>query len=509
MLEPSIITKYSGPPGTGKSTTLLNVVDRLLASGMAPEDLVFTTFTRAGADEARNRACQRFSLPPGRFPYFRTLHSICFSLLPKKEVMKWSDWAEIGRTLGVMFTTKVSPEEPVPRGHTKGDYLLSLWSLARVLRLPLGNVFRHRSRWLMGNEDMDEREFLHFVESVTKYKEMTGRIDFTDMLELYLADGPLLQPQAMIVDEAQDLSPIQWQVAAKLATGASKVFVAGDDDQCIHEWNGADPNGFILLESKEYSVLPQSYRIPSRVHTLAEKVIGQVQHRLPKKYLPRAEEGRVERIDELHQLDLSKGTWLLLARNLTFLNHYLKLCREKGYCWVSSSVPGVDEGMLAAIRAWKMLRTEAVSVPSLQAMYHFMSSGNRISRGNKKKMEAAAADQKFTHEQLVSDYGLLCSKDQPWETALDAIAPEEKAFLRIVERHEGFESRPRIEIGTIHSAKGKEADNVVLMTDMTYRTNEAFELNPDAEHRVWYVGVTRARQALYILNPRTEQSYPL
>ncbi|WP_337892749.1 UvrD-helicase domain-containing protein, partial [Mesomycoplasma ovipneumoniae] len=70
------ITKISGPPGTGKSTTLLNVVDQLLESKVAPDDIVFTTFSRAGAYEARDRASRRFKLPEKSLPHFATLHSL-------------------------------------------------------------------------------------------------------------------------------------------------------------------------------------------------------------------------------------------------------------------------------------------------------------------------------------------------------------------------------------------------------------------------------------------------
>lgn len=509
MLDPTIVTKYSGPPGTGKSTTLLNAVDSYLSSGVAPEDIVFTTFTRAGADEARNRACLRFNLPPNRFPYFRTLHSICFSLLPKHEVMRWNDWFEVGRMLGVSFSTKLSPEEPVPRGHTKGDFLLSLWSLSRVMRKSPEETFKNRYKWLLGQDSMDFREFEHFIDAVTRYKESCGRIDFTDMLEQYLAHGPLIRPHVAIIDETQDLSLIQWEVVDKLCIGASAVLVAGDDDQCIHEWNGAFPSAFIDLPSTTYSVLPQSYRIPASVHRLAEGIIGRVQHRLPKVYQPRPDEGKVEYIDDEHLLDLSKGSWLLLARNISFLQRYVTLCREFGYLWTSSSVPCIDPNILTAVRAWKKLAKGTINGTEAQAMYKYLSSGDRIARGFKKKMEGASREEQFDFEKLFKEYGLVAFKDMPWDMALDVIGPADLSFLRAAETKESLDQPPRIDISTIHGAKGREADHVAIISDMSYRTNEAFQTNQDAEHRVWYVGVTRARHSLHILAPTTDKSYPL
>ena len=43
-----------------------------------------------------------------------------------------------------------------------------------------------------------------------------------------------------MVDEAQDLTPLQWDMVVKIAKNVDRVYIAGDDDQAIYEWNGAD-----------------------------------------------------------------------------------------------------------------------------------------------------------------------------------------------------------------------------------------------------------------------------
>ena len=56
-------------------------------------------------------------------------------------------------------------------------------------------------------------------------------------------------------------------------------------------------------------------------------------------------------------------------------------------------------------------------------------------------------------------------------------------------------------MSTIHGAKGGEADNVILFTDLSPAADEAFRIGNDDVHRVFYVAVTRAKQNLYIIEP--------
>jgi DNA helicase-2/ATP-dependent DNA helicase PcrA len=67
---------------------------------------------------------------------------------------------------------------------------------------------------------------------------------------------------------------------------------------------------------------------------------------------------------------------------------------------------------------------------------------------------------------------------------------------------------PRITISTIHGAKGAEAENVAIISDMTRNTADAFRRDPDSEHRVFYVAVTRARENLYLILPQGKEAYP-
>lgn len=67
---------------------------------------------------------------------------------------------------------------------------------------------------------------------------------------------------------------------------------------------------------------------------------------------------------------------------------------------------------------------------------------------------------------------------------------------------------PNINISTIHTVKGDEADIVVLMSDISKAVASQLDLDEDSEHRVFYVAVTRAKEKLIIIQPQTKTFYP-
>ena len=69
----------------------------------------------------------------------------------------------------------------------------------------------------------------------------------------------------MIVDEAQDLTPLQWEQVYVMKENAKEIWYAGDDDQCIHRWNGVDVRDFINA-CDTIEVLTQSHRVPKSVY---------------------------------------------------------------------------------------------------------------------------------------------------------------------------------------------------------------------------------------------------
>ena len=69
--------KYFGPPGTGKTTTLLRQIEQHLDQGVAPDQIAFISFSVKAANEGKERARMRFGLDNDELVYFCTSHAFC------------------------------------------------------------------------------------------------------------------------------------------------------------------------------------------------------------------------------------------------------------------------------------------------------------------------------------------------------------------------------------------------------------------------------------------------
>ena len=99
---------------------------------------------------------------------------------------------------------------------------------------------------------------------------------------------------------------------------------------------------------------------------------------------------------------------------------------------------------------------------------------------------------------------------QYWYDIFDGVSVKERSYIRaMLRRGEKITKNPRIRLSTIHAAKGGEATNVILLTDLSTRVYNSYQKNPDDESRVFYVGLTRAKENLFLIEPQTQKYYPL
>lgn len=497
-MTPEIIL---GPPGTGKTTRLLELVDQELANGTPPDRVGYVSFTRRAADEASTRAAAKFNLTRNELPWFRTLHSLCYKYLglQRGDVMDEKRLKEFANYAGIRFSGGFS-EDGTLTGYELGDRALHMINLARVKCVPLRQLYDQ------DDDGIPWSELRRIDAALSLFKKTQGFIDFTDMLEMTAARNPKIGIDVLFIDESQDLSLLQWQVITVLAAYVRRVVIAGDDDQAIYRWAGAAVDYLIEMKGT-VNVLNQSYRVPPAIQTLANTLINPVAHRRPKQWSPRVgEEGEVAFAENIERVNMDEGEILILVRNTFLLRELVEPhLRRQGIVYERHGYSSIKPDLLAAIMDWEALRAhKTISVEAARRVYGYMSAGKGMRRGFKTLAQIPDGAE-VDLPTLQHQGGLL--RDDIWHEALDRLPSSDMAYILAARRRgEKLLQTPRVRLSTIHGSKGGEADHVILLREMAARSHREMERDTeheDDERRVWYVAATRARRKLTIVNSRT------
>jgi len=500
-----------GPPGCGKTHTLIEVVRRSLDAGVRPEEIGFLSFTRKAVQEAALRAGREFNLTPAQMPFFRTLHALGYHMLGlrRDDIMGPQDWAAFGDELGMpmrgVSAQAVDDGILLPQGLSEADRYFAVLTRAHLRCVSLEQEMRETDAFDISWSQLRKMEKLLDV-----YRTQLGKHTFTDMLALFVEQGQAPRLKVLIIDEAQDLVPLQWRMVRKLMERADQVIFAGDDDQAIHRWAGVEVELF-LGASENREVLSQSYRLPRKVFDLSQQLVTRIGRRLPKPYRPTEREGRIQFEMDRWDLPLDRGSWTLMARTNTLVTEWAEELRSEGMLFSLNGERSVAEDVCNAVAVWRALqRGEPVTRASVEALYDQIprnKATDPLARGAKKLLAAAGPEEPLDFEQLRRHYGLRATGQ---EDALDVIkvSSRERTYLTALERRgEDITKPPRLKLSTIHRMKGGEDDNVALYLGSTKAA--ALSPYPDDEHRVFYVGVTRAKENLHIIETGRKYRYEL
>lgn len=504
-----MIKTIFGPPGTGKTTTLINIVKDEIERGTPPDRIAFVSFSRKAAEEARDRAASELNISNDEMVWFRTLHSMAFQYLAlnPRDVLRGADYNSLGSMLGLEFTSNASismADGALYAQGKSGDAYLGMIQKARVREVSLEKQFNDEADWRLHYQQAKVID-----NAVRAYKNAFHKKDFVDMIEDFIDQGvgPILD--VLIVDEAQDLSPLQWRMVHEvLKPNAKRVYFAGDDDQCIYSWMGVRVMDF-LEASDEKQILQQSYRIPSSVHDLAADLIGRVDIRQTKLWNPTEHRGTVVWHRDIMDVDIQTGEWLILARTNYIANQVANELRDEGYLfWREGSGWSISPNVLFGIEVWlRLCKGEYLSANELQKFSKQLRT-EVITKAGKKILGSLDTEATYTLQDLIEKCDLQANSSTPWYDVIK-VSERERIYISSVRRRgeKILTAKPRVKISTIHKAKGGEADNVLLLLDSSRAC--ALSEDQDSEIRTFYVGMTRAKKALHIVEPRNKYGFEL
>tara|TARA_Y100000356_G_scaffold98276_1_gene83591 strand:- start:401 stop:1837 length:1437 start_codon:yes stop_codon:yes gene_type:complete len=469
--------KVVGPPGTGKTRRLLNEVQRYANKGTKLNKIGYFAFTRKAANEARDRFLKiRTDLTKKDVKYFQTLHSLAFNRLGLKEenVMQELNYKAIGETCGIQIKYASYETNNWNGIFSSNSEYLTMINLARVRQISVTDQ-------LDRNEHLSriERDKLEAIEKeINNYKKVYGLIDFTDMIQKFLDKDVVPDLDVIFVDEAQDLSLIQWSMINKIEQDTKcDVWIAGDDDQAIFGWAGADVDSFINYEAEEIP-LKQSERVPTSIQKMALNVIERIQeNRIDKEYFPKSESGEIFERYKLTDIDMSTGDWLILTRTKSILKSIPTYLKKKGYFFETAQGNSIGKSLYEDTKHWYNLQKK-ISIPDI----HLQRVKERIKGSMNLSLKWYDAFNNVSESQITYMRLLLLNNEDPTGT-------------------------PRIKVSTIHGAKGGEATNVVLFLNETENTVKGARKSiakRDEEYRVWYVGLTRSMKNLYLIKSKNK-----
>ena len=496
----SKVIKVLGPPGTGKTTTLLNYVQTEMES-VPIEKIGYFSFTRKAANEARDRAIEKFGLDKKRFKWFSTLHSCGYHSINQegRTVMGKPQFKSFADKIGLKAKLVIDTET----GMSDNVYL-NQHNLARARGIPLEEHYRK----YVDTTIVEWKYLEHLSTAYDQFKEDNRYIDYADMIYEAVNENLLPTLEVVFIDEAQDLTPMQWAMVEHFASTSERLYLAGDDDQAIYRWLGADVERFIDYPAEEI-VLPKSYRVKKEVQAFAQQIIGVTKNRIEKKWEPQEEEGKVNYHQTIESVDLSKGEWLLLGRDKFILNKLEEECRNQGLWYEKQEhkniIKPIPQRMFDAVIGWNdLVNGETIDKKTIKKVFFY----KKVSDKYEEELEKMNDSHLYDLDTLKVLFGPFSVGE--WQYALEKINIQDRAYLmRLGLGDEDITKDPRIKISTIHAAKGGECDNVLLTTDMNIKTYTSYQKDSDDEQRVFYVGATRAKEELHVLLPQTTMHFRL
>ena len=290
--------------GSGKTEVVAQRVARLLdparPGAMKPKNIVAFTFTDKAAAELKHRIVTRTRESLGNINglaemFVGTIHAFCLELLKNEvpEYLKYEVLNQVQQTLFVdrncracaLTTSKTITGSRLRRFTDTQNYISAL----SILR----------------ESDLNEQELIQcsvYEHGLQSYQSVLGDqrfFDYSSILEIAaheLGSNAAVRARLeervkyVIVDEYQDVNPVQEYIVSKLSELGAGVCVVGDDDQTIYQWRGSDVLNIIEFSDRYQDVeritLAENFRSNKGIVNTARAFIEQNPDRLPKEMKP-------------------------------------------------------------------------------------------------------------------------------------------------------------------------------------------------------------------------------
>jgi DNA helicase-2/ATP-dependent DNA helicase PcrA len=469
--------------GTGKTTTIIEGVNR------APEaSILLCAFNKRIADELNSR----LDNPRAEA---KTLHALGYQMvrrqwrgMPVNDVKVHKVYRSDVLTARALETHERHSAEKVPFPirrmittlHTKAREMTpldptpaALTALAIQFDLIPDDGWRHY--------DVDfvvTHALLAMHDAATVPPSYDVGIDYADMIYLPLAwDLTSRDYQLVVVDEAQDMTAAQLEIAERVCDG--RICVVGDDRQAIYGFRGADANSLNRLKAKLNALelpLNTTYRCATSIVEQAQRLVPDIQAG------PDNPAGIVDTCTPAELMTLVRpGDFVLSRLNAPLVSITLRLLRNN----VRATMAGRDigSGVVAILKKLKV--TDYTPLSSVQSTVEAWE--------RKTIAKLAAYGQTEDMDRIRDQADVLYAFIMDADTTQEMFNKLDTLFTNV----DGEPVADSVLCSSVHKAKGLESDRVFVLQDTFYRRGKTLE-----EDNCMYVAVTRAKNHLTLVKEK-------
>jgi len=477
-----------GGPGTGKTHALLDELEKTLASGVKANEIAYVSFTRQGTYQGVDLAKDKFDLTEADCVYFKTLHSLAYHCLEcsPDQIIGYRDLQPMISKLNLHHNQFNTIDSKLNIAKNKQD--LDSLNKEAYKGVSLGQA--------------------HLTAEVyEEYKKLLKKLDFADLLLLVKEQRTTIPVKVVFIDEAQDLTRLQWQVVLQFFKDTPNWIIAGDPNQSIFEWAGADVPYFLNMRTDEQVVLEKSYRCSRAVWSMAKSFYACITEKAPIPDKGTDEEGFaiVNPTEQLPQDALftmaKQGSLMCLAIQNTYLDRYIDCCVAYGIPYALKAKGNYQYCL--KLPTLRFMRKLYKALFTIEGYKQYITDNATCSR------HQSRADRNFKEKlraEKVLEWATL-PPEQRIQPLIEYIKtkthkPDEQAFLIRAMLSGNIDiADDYVLITNIHQVKGAESDYVLLCDNVAsvYRNQADNDVAyRDYLLRVFYVGVTRAKKGVCI-----------
>jgi len=565
-----------GPPGTGKSTqSALRTAARAHEEDLHPSQMTVVTYRKALAGVVKERLLEWGLFEDGdEFEYWTTIHAAASRATNFHDRFD-DDRGELEGMVGsraeYRFCSKleISKRPSKPWFETRWTVFRDLYNYAKNNLLDVGRYPNVPDEWLrdLSASPIAARKLKAFrdewgantsFETVArKWEEFKAHHDCYDFFEQLTAalSGSLPPMKHVVIDEYHDATPLMAAVTERWVRAADTVIVAGDPDQVVNAYAGADPGFFEQLGERTGREIPvvkldRSYRCPDEHFAAAARVLAK--ERNPPD-LATAGAGALNRWPSWEFTE-DDGDWITpdadkegspvwlvdeYGADMMFLSRTRRQVSGIAAALDQGGIPyrsqdGVGGDWDQRITLLNALDLVADATPPREADEAL--SGR--TGGDLSKYALTAEQARLLREH---SHGRYLTRDDAWKEFIGGLDDDETvtlrdlreyvedtwynrysmgaesvaklvglddrdkiAMLRAAERYDLPLSVDEVEtrVLTIHASKGAEASNVVVYDGITGTISDSMDHSAELrenEARTWYVALTRASERLHII----------